>query len=1149
MKLLRNGVGVFPIHTMKYIKEIISSWCTSKNCYKNNVLNQRVSSAFGRIESGLKFDLKMKISVILLIFGAFVLQAKPAYAQKKISLNLENVTVERFLDEIESKTDFRFIYSTDDVDIDRLISLVVDEEPVDMVLDRVFTGTKTNFNIDDEQIFLLANKNPEPKSNQNSLQQTQIRITGTVTDENGIPLNGASVIVRGTSIGVSTDFDGRYEIAVPNKESILVFTYIGYEDQQITVGDQFSINVTMQEAVGQLDEVVVSTGYWQEQRKLSTGNIGKIDSKIIERQPVSNPLQALQGQVAGVEIQQTSGIPGSAINIRIRGQNSLNDGQILRGSDGSRLDLPNSNEPFYVVDGVPFPASSINTAGLTSFGNSPLATLRPEDIESIEVLKDADATSIYGSRGANGVILITTKKGEAGKTKVTLDYSMGLGQVPNRVDLLNTQQYLMLRREGIVNDGIPLTAQDSIRRPDLFLWDPNRDVDWQETLFGGTAEQTNASFSISGGSERTNYLFRGNYFRQTNVFNFDDSSIESGSGVFNMDHTSKDNRFGINSSVTYSLTQNNQNGGFTVDDAITLPPNAPELFDENGDVNFEENFIDNPLIELGREYENRSKNLIASLSLRYQLLPGLVLRSTFGYNDLSSDELGIIPLSTFSPESDSDGQSRIARNNVETWTIEPQLDYSSNIGKGTFKVLIGGSLQSTNNRGLVIRGRGFDSDLLLSNLAAAPEVSVLTDISSQFRYTAVFGRINYNWQDRYIINLTGRRDGSSRFGPGNRFGNFGAVGLAWIFSNERFIGDNSIISFGKLRGSYGLTGNDQIGDYQFLSSYSSDSDGGTLGYDGNSALLRSRAANPNFSWEENQKLEVGLELGFINNNIRLNTSWFQNRSDNQLVGRPLSTVTGFSTVLFNFPALVENRGIEIELSTVNINSKDFTWTSALNFSRLRNELLEFPNIEDFSAFDNRYIVGRSLLGSKQFKTNGINPETGEGNTVDFNGDGRIDVQDQQDFVEIFRDFFGGLNNTLRWKSLEFSFFLNFVKQNGLDFFPNPGGFGNQPQRALERWQRPGDVTSIQRSSSRGSVLGLQGNAGLTDASFVRLQNVSLAWTLPSKIVSQIGLENARVYLNGQNLLTITDFNGLDPETGNTNLPPLRVITTGIQLTF
>ena len=1081
-----------------------------------------------------------------------------------ISLDIDDAQVADILEGIADKTGFKFAYGDDVKAIEKPVTLHYRKASVAEILQAINQHTGIEFHQINETISAKVNLafaaylDSRTKSSQNPPPLAQI-IRGKVTDESGTPLPGASVLVKGIAVGAVTDKDGNYVLEAPDEATTLVLSFIGYITEEVEIAGRSVIDLSMLPDIQSLQEVeVVSTGYYEVERRFNPGNIAKIDSEVIERQPVVNPLEALQGQVAGVFIEQTSGVPGAPININIRGLNSLNNGERLTDENGNRFTLPNSNLPFFVVDGVPYTSTSLNSDNFLLRGGNPLAAFRPGDIESIEVLKDADATAIYGSRGANGVILITTKKGQQGSLKLDVDVSRGIGEVPKKVDLLNTAQYLEMRREALRNDGFVATsASDTLHNADVFLWDNSRETDWQEELVGGTAAQMNASLTLSGGSARTQFLFRGSFFRQTNVYNYDNSAFEGVSGLLNLNHTSKDNRFNITSSVTYSANTNDQVGINFMRIALGLAPNAPSLYDEQGQINFADNF-ENPLADLERVYENKTRALVTNVSFQFELLPGLTFQSAMGYTNSVVNEISIIPLASFTPNDReiNNGQSSIGFGAGETWIIEPQWTYRKELGKSVLNSIIGATYQGSTREQRTIVGSSYRSDLLIRDIGQAPNVGFSNNSFSEFRYVAIYARLNYVYDEKYVLNLTGRRDGSSRFGPGKRFGNFGAIGGAWIFTEESFMKDKfSFLGFGKLRASYGVTGNDQIGDYGYLDSYGARA-APFNSYNGNPALVAIRAANPEFSWETNRKLEVGLELGLLDDRINISTSWFRNRSDNQLIGRPLSTVTGFGSVQFNLPALVENHGIEVELNTVNINSGDFTWTSAFNFTRARNELLAFPNIEDFTLFDSRYIVGRSMFGSKEFRSLGVDPLTGRYAIADLNGDGRLDINDRQDFVEVFQDYYGGFSNSFSWKGFQMDIFLRFVRQNGRDFSTVPllPGFTgeNQPLVVLDRWQEPGDMAPFQKFARIGDAnRGRHNNSGntLVDASFIRLQNVSLSYSLPANWISRFQLSQARVYVNGQNLYTWTPYEGLDPEIQSRALPPLRMITTGLQLTF
>ncbi len=1062
----------------------------------------------------------------------------------KVSLEFEEASLSQVFAAIEKATEFEFLM---DPGIDQRkdkFTFDAKNESVAFILEKVSLQTGLSFKQLNGTILVHIPKYSGRKKNVNSKSSRDKIIRGKVTDGNGEPLAGASILIKGTVQGTISDIEGNYVLEVPEGAAILSISYVGYSTQEVIIGERSIIDVILTIDVTSLNEVVVSTGYWETSERLNTGNIGKIEATVIEQQSVVNPLQTLQGRIAGVQIQETSGVPGSEININIRGVNSLNNGQQL--DDGTFL--PNANRPFYVIDGVPFTNTSVNGefTFLPMGEGNPLSTLQPSDIESIEILKDADATAIYGSRGANGVVLITTKKGKAGRTSVDINYSRGWGEIANKVDLLNTEQYLEMRWEGLRNDG---ETPNEIAYPDLLVWDTTRYTDWQKELIGGIADQTNTSLAISGGNEQTKFVFRGNYFQQGNVYNYDDSRFERGSGHISINHASKDRRFNINFSTNYSVSFNNQNGVDATRTALTLEPNAPALFDSLGNLNWENSTWENPLATFEEEYENTTKNLVANAELSYRILDKLEVSSSLGHTSTTVDEIRLTPISSSDPFNPNLGSSTFGNGNADTWIIEPKIRYDTDVSKGKLSVLIGSSFQGSNENSETREGRGYNNDVLLKDIFAAESIFIIGTRNAEYRYSAIYSRINFSWQDKYILNVTGRRDGSSRFGPGNQFGNFGALGSAWLFSEENFVKNIfPALSFGKLRGSYGVVGSDQIGDYQYLSSFVSGE-----AYDGEQVLIPSRAANPDYSWETTRKLEFGLELGLLQDRIQLNTSWYRNRTFDQLIGRPLTATTGFTSQQFNLPATVENRGWEFEMNTINMKSGSFQWLTSFNITIPQNELTEFSEIEQFPAFNALYEVGQPILGRKQYQSLGVNPETGEYDFVDFNRDGVINTLDRRYFVPNIQEYYGGLNNTFRFKGLQVDVFLHFVKQDApsfLNFFDGAGSVGIATTRVLDRWQNPGDVTDIQRFSDNLNVSqNRYESSNQEDASYIRLQNVSISWNLPTEWLKQTKLSNVRLYAQGRYLFTITDYDGLDPESLSTSLPPLRMINTGVQVTF
>ena len=973
-----------------------------------------------------------------------------------------------------------------------------------------------------------------------TIQQTQI--SGIITDVNDVPIVGASIQIKNTNKGSISSFDGSYTITA-KPTAVLVFSVLGYTTQTIPVHDQLKINVQLLEDVTLLDEITLNAGYYSVKDKERTGNISKVKQADIEKQSISNPLAALQGRVSGVEITQTSGVPGAGFEIKIRGQNSIRSG---------------GNEPLYIIDGVPFSSATLGNIQVSGTiipgtGVSPLNSIHPSDISSIDILKDADATAIYGSRGANGVVLITTKKGKSGKTKFRLNVSSGIGKVTNTIALLNTSEHLELRKEAYVNDGIttiPSNAYDING-----TWDTTKQTDWQKQLFGKAAFFSNIQGAVSGGNAQTNFLVSGNYQKQTTVFPGDYNNTTA-SFLTSLNHRSKNKKLQLQLSVNYAVSNNNLVSSDLIREVYKLTPNAPNLYNDDGTLNWKNSTWNNPLRQLEGKYLSSTNNLIGNLRIGYNLTKSLKFTTSLGYTQTFQNEKKTTPSTIFNPAYGRGSEfSSIRHNNSNrtSWIVEPQLQWTSNLKNTQIKTLVGLTFQEDKSNQLVQYARGFTSNSLIENIAAANTVSILNNALNSYKYNALFARVNFNHKGKYLLNLTGRRDGSSRFGPNKRFANFGAVGAAWIFSKEKFVENHfPALSFGKLRGSYGTTGNDQIGDYGYLNTYSIN----PSKYQNTNGLEPTRLFNPDFSWEANKKLEIALELGLFDDRVFISSSYYTNTSSNQLIGIPLPGTTGFSSLNANLNATVENKGWEIELRTVNFDTKDFKWTSSANLSIAKNSLLAFPDLEG-STYANRLVVGEPLNIKKLYQLEGVDPQTGIYTFKDYNGDGIISSpNDNKAIRNLNPEFFGGFSNSISYKGFDFSFLFQFKKQLGKSYTVTglPGSLTSLPKPYLNRWQKPGDITQIQRlTTGRNSnalkayVNYLSSTASISDASFIRLKNISLSYQLDDKWIK--GLD-CKVYLQGQNLLTITNYDGLDPETQSSRtIPPLKIFTLGTTLTF
>ncbi|WP_142784071.1 SusC/RagA family TonB-linked outer membrane protein [Changchengzhania lutea] len=972
------------------------------------------------------------------------------------------------------------------------------------------------------------------------LNVQQSKISGIITDNLGNPLVGIHVMVQAQKQGVVTNFDGTYTVTA-NPKDTLVVSGLGFKTQTIAINNRQVINIQLQEDITQLDTVTLNAGYYTVKDKERTGNISRISSKDIEKQPVSNPLAALQGRVSGVEITQTSGVPGAGFNIKIRGQNSIR---------------ANGNDPLYVIDGVPYASETLGdrqTSGsiIPLSGVSPLNNINPTDIESIEILKDADATAIYGSRGANGVVLITTKKGKVGTSSFKLNVSTGFGNVARRLDVLSTQDYINMREEAYANDGIatlPFNAYDING-----TWDTNRNTDWQKELFGKTAYLTNVQGTFSGGSEQTQFLLSGNYNKQTTVLP-GDSDNDKITVHSNLNHQSKDKKLAIQFSAYYTSNINNLPASDLVREALTLAPNAPDLYNDDGSLNWENSTWNNPLRNLEGKYLAQSTTLISNATINYTLNKGLKLVTSLGYTESDLQELRTVPSTTLNPAYGlgSDISSAIHNNADRTsWIIEPQLHGTFHLGKTKIESLVGFTFQEQKSHRLSQFAFGFTNNNFIENIAAASSLFVLGDTQTQYRYHALFSRINLNHQGKYILNLTGRRDGSSRFGDDKKFADFGAVGAAWIFSNESFIESAlPFLSFGKIRASYGTSGNDQIGDYQYLDTYNF----GSSPYQNIIGLQPTRLYNPNFSWESNKKLEFSMELGFLQDRIFISSSYYRNKSSNQLVGIPLPGTTGFNFLNANLNATVENKGWEFELNTTNIASKNIRWTTSINLTLPKNKLLEFPDLEG-STYANQLVIGQPLNIIKVYQYTGVNPQTGLYEFTDFNEDSTISAPDDKQVIkDLNPKYFGGINNHFSYKKFSLDVLFQFTKQLGVHFLGIPGTMGSQTNDVLQRWQNVGDQTSVQRYTSGLNFEGLvaysnytQSDAVIGDSSYLRLKTLALSYQISKKTSKGIGCD---LFLRAHNLLTITSYNGLDPETrSSSTIPPLRFISLGTQLTF
>lgn len=1068
----------------------------------------------------------------------------------RVTVELNNQSLPQLFTQIENQTGLLFAFRQPELDKVQPLTISKQATSVKAVLDLVFTNTKLRYKQVNYSVIVFEEE-PAPVS-----QPTIQPITGTVTDKSGSPLPGVSIFIKGTTIGTVSDFNGKYTIDAKD-EDLLVFSFIGYKTFETSPAARLVIEVVMEEDTKVLGEVTINGGYYETTDKLKTGNITKVNAREIENQPVSSPILALQGRVAGLEVTPTSGVTGIAPTVRLRGNNSLRMGKLNTPNPQD-----NGNAPLYVIDDVPINSQSLYSAGIgfsNDGGFDPLSSMNLANIESIEVLKDGDATAIYGSRGANGVILITTKRAKTGeRTNIDFNIYRGVGKITNRLKLMNTRQYLAMRKEGMDNDGS--TPQLNGGDLDVLLWDSTRYTDWQEELLGGTANITDINLGVSAGNRNTSFRFNGGYHKETTIFP-GDFSYQKGTGQLSVNHVSANQKFRMDISTTYGMDRNELfYGSNLMSVAIVLPPNAPALRLPDGSLNWEVREINgenvstwkNPLADWEMIRVMHTQNIMNNASFSYELFPELTISTTAGYSFLTSQLTSESPLTADPPEVRSlyqSGSYGVTDNRRSTWIIEPKVSYAKQIDKHNITMLAGATWQKITAGQNMMIGFNYPSDAMLGSLKGAGNISVPSNENTEYKYVSSYFRVGYNWQDRYLVNLTGRRDGSSRFGPNRRFGNFGAVGAAWIFSNEPFMQAVKFMTLGKFRASYGTTGNDQIADYAYYDLFVSVGEpGGIIGVIPNSLY------NPDFRWEVTKKLEAAVELAFFQNRLSTSVSWYRNRTDNQLVSYPLSAITGFESVYTNFDALVQNSGLEIVLSGDVFSRDAWRWNISANVSVQRNKLVRFDGIES-SPYANAYKVGQPLTVEFLYTGLGVNPETGLYEIEDRNNDGIYNNSDKQLFNVRGNPFFGGINNSIQFNNIELSFLISFAHQYARPYATSvaPGVAVNQPVWVLRRWQQSGDETDVQRfSDNNDNSYGryIESNKFIANASFIRLKTLSLGYRFPVQWIERVKLQQARIFIQAQNLFTITKYKkvGIDPETQG-QVPPPSFLSLGLQLRF
>lgn len=1110
---------------------------------------------------GYKLLLVMKLTAILLLAFTQTVISANSYAQR-VTISGKNMPLQQVFKEITKQTGYYFIYKEKWTSEFKNVDVRVNDASLEYALDLCFKNQPYTYAIIEKTVVV------KPRTffveEEKAVEAPLGEIKGVVSSEGG-PVAGANIVIKRTGKGTSTLANGQFSLSEVNEDDILVITSIGYQKQEVSLKDKKGfVYVQLKVAVDKLDEIQILAYGGATTRRISTGSVSRVTGEEIAKQPVTNVLQALVGRTTGLSISQASGLSNGEVSFQIRGQNSVNNDAY-------------TSAPLVIVDGVPYPnvpithknVSGVDGSGLSAnnissspigYGNT-LYNINPADIESVEILKDADATAIYGSRAGNGVMLITTKKGKQGKTKVDVNVYSGVSLNTRRVDLLTTPEYIALRREAYKNAGLTPTA---LAAPDLFTWDSTGTIDWQDKMVGNTGHITDVNLSMSGGAGGTSFLISGNYHDENTIFPDRRGSQKAGAH-YSLNHSSGSGKFNITLTGMVNFANTKLPIGPYGSFAYLMPPNF-QAFDSAGNLKWDWN-SSNPYATMRTSYSNKAFSFTSNLLLRYTILPGLDAKASIGYTRMETDQQQLYPKAAANPSStffQSQNLSNITR--LQTVNFEPQVQYVRMVDRGTLNVMAGATvMKNIGEMPFSVSAFNFSSDAYINNIALAGRITANTTYNA-YQYASFFGRANYNWENRYIVNGSFRRDGSSRFGPGHRYGNFGAIGAAWLFSNESFAQNSAVLSFGKLRGSMGWIGSDNTANYGYLPLYTAT----TFPYNSVAGLAPSLLENPDYGWESTSKLEAALELGFLKNRILLTTAWYRNRTGNQLITYPVSTQTGFASYTANLKsALVQNTGWEIELTTVNVQNKNFKWSTSFNITIPDNKLLKFDGIEN-TPFGSGGLgsttlleVGRSLTSYYAIPFTGVD-SMGKVQFEDVNKNGKIDyftglaVYGKGDKVyagKSFAGYYGGLTNTISYKNWQFDCTLQYTgdlqKPNYLASLSQPGQMYNIPRKAVSDLRAKGlDKAFIRPAFSLDYFYyNNYSSAPYVSASFIRLTNAALSYNLPEKMLKPLHVSGLRTYMQAQNLFVISNYDGFDPESGAVSVPPLFRITAGIQCTF
>ncbi|MCG8310123.1 MAG: TonB-dependent receptor [Cytophagales bacterium] len=1064
----------------------------------------------------------MKISFLFTVLIFFNLNASVFSQNEQIKIDVNSGTLNEVLLSIEEQSKFKIFYKNGQIDIHQPISISLKNLTVEEILDVALEGSGISYTIIENVVVLSPDGNAQSPNQEKTITGKVISLE----DQQGLP--GVNVVVKGTLLGTVTDVEGNYTIQIEDGESILVFSSVGFVTEEVVVENKSVIDVSLSPDITALNEIVV-IGYGVQRKSDLTGSVAKVKSEDIAAAPVSRIDQALRGKAAGVRVVSNNGSPGAGASIRIRGGNSITA----------------SNEPLYVIDGF--------------IGGGDLNSINPADIESIEILKDASATAIYGARGANGVILITTKKGLTGKPKINVNAYYGSQRLPQKIDMLTGPERAAYAVESDEFTGAPITY------PDL---SKVTHTDWQDAVTQ-IAPISNVHLSVSGGQEKTDYFFSASYFNQEGII------INSGFERFQtrLNINTKINNwlsFGANLNFSRSDRANSTVNLFTVlkDAATSLP-----IYDENGDYNIVNplsgQLFENPVAQARLQKNNTYKTrFLGNWYAKASFKNGLTIKSTIGA-DINNSKQNIYTPGSLPRRMDQElgGYAKISTSSGINLLNENTVSYVKDVGKHSFNLLGGATIQHAETESLWASADGFTNDLLEYNKLSTgdPELRLSDSGFSDWTMVSFLGRVNYSYNDKYLFTASVRQDGSSRLAKNHKWAFFPSAAAAWRLGEEDFIKDLGVFYDLKLRASYGKTGNQAIGIYSTLPTLGVTkfffNENEYVGY------RQGNLANDDLKWETTDQYSLGLDAALLDGKLSFEIDAYYKKTNDLLLSVEMPGTTGYTGRIDNVGS-VENKGIEFMLNAVVMELNDFTWDLSFNIAANRNKVLDLGTEKGFRDVRSgaRLIEGESAVVFYGAVYEGtwksqeeidalpgymVGAKPGYPKFKDVNENGKYDGFDDYDIIgSPEANFFGGLSSNFSYKNFGLDIYFNYSYGNDILNTMSPkfffGGFAsNIHADARNRWTEDNTTSDIPRAGSH-PIVNVNTPAysiSVHDGSFLRLQTLRLSYTLPTKNISW--LSKASIYTTGENLWLLTNYDyGFDPEVNAVDNDGIKKVANG-----